>query len=636
MESPETPRTRNKLSDALKADRIYRQKSFEAKADAAFGQDPNFHLNKLLNRESAFPGESGSLMHPKQHFDGQKFEPGSKSADRLASCKVLVVGAGGLGCELLKDLALNGFKDLTVVDADIIDITNLNRQFLFRMKDVGSSKSQAASAFIKRRCPDMTISTRECFIQKIVDENSKHYEEDFYEQFDLVICGLDNLEARAWMSDKLISQVKPTLGNNGRSVILNTSTVVPMIDGGTEGFNGQIHVTIPWMNLDFGQRTWMFPERNEVPLCTIASNPRKPEHCVAFAMVMAWPEMAKKKVVAKEWKTDRKYDTDSPDDMRWLTLVSVARAKKYNIAGVLQGEFDEAYFYTMGVVKSIIPAIASTNAMISAMCVQEAFKMVSHCSRVVDNFALVMGTEGMEMQYQQLQKDGFLSKLPLEIGVPYPKDENDTTVGELLQGISHSENYHMMAMKFGHVEFNDSAAPTADTIQVYTSRYKKNSSGEFCKTRDLIAKRDAVIMEAGPTITIAVADLAAAGGTEADLKQLIAAAAKKAGEDWADHFYVSTMDKDLLRTDFEDEAVTGNRFCTIPGLRNIEVVSPWIGSETELSAAALAEPVAKHGIDTESELTVQSEFMFNQRPVKVTVYLDMDASDEEEEEEDDE
>ena len=174
------------------------------------------------------------------------------------------------------------------------------------------------------------------------------------------------------------------------------------------GFNGQIHVTIPWMNLDFGQRTWMFPERNEVPLCTIASNPRKPEHCVAFAMVMAWPKMAKKKVAAKEWKTDRKYDTDSPDDMRWLTLVSIARAKKYNIAGVLQGEFDEAYFYTMGVVKSIIPAIASTNAMISAMCVQEAFKMVSHCSRVVDNFALVMGTEGMEMQYQQLQKDGFL------------------------------------------------------------------------------------------------------------------------------------------------------------------------------------------------------------------------------------
>lgn len=96
------------------------------------------HLRKLLER-------SGPFCHP-------DFEPSPEILDFIMdSCKVLIVGAGGLGCELLKDLALMGFKKLHIVDMDTIELSNLNRQFLFRRHDIGLSKAKCAVEFVNKR-----------------------------------------------------------------------------------------------------------------------------------------------------------------------------------------------------------------------------------------------------------------------------------------------------------------------------------------------------------------------------------------------------------------------------------------------------------------------------------------------------
>ena len=316
-------------------------------------------INHMLSRPTPFGNETGKL--PMGEFEACQ---GALKKLRTTT-KILLVGAGGLGCEILKDLALSGITDIHVIDLDTIDVSNLNRQFLFRQKDVGRGKAEVAAEVIMARVPGCSVIP---YMKRI-----QEFDTDFFKQFTVIISGLDNIEARRWLNCTLVGMV--VLDEDNEPI---PETIIPFIDGGTEGFRGQARVIIPKITSCFECSIDSFPPQTTFQLCTLANTPRIPEHCIAYAMTALWE---------KEFG-DKKLDSDDPSHLQWICEKAQARAKEFGIAEV-------TYFKTIGVVKNIIPAVASTNAIISAICVAEALKIITYFSQSLNTYFMYMGSEGL-------------------------------------------------------------------------------------------------------------------------------------------------------------------------------------------------------------------------------------------------
>jgi len=139
---------------------------------------------------------------------------------KIAGCRLLVVGAGALGNEILKNAALLGFRKIVIVDLDRIEESNLSRTILYSNQDIGVFKAEAAAKAYRVLAPDAAV-------QPLVANVVHGCGLGLFEWSDIILAGLDNREARLWI--------------NRSAWKVNR----PWIDGAIEGINGVARAFLP-------------------------------------------------------------------------------------------------------------------------------------------------------------------------------------------------------------------------------------------------------------------------------------------------------------------------------------------------------------------------------------------------------
>lgn len=152
-------------------------------------------------------------------------EIGAAGQARLAAATVLVVGAGGLGSSLLQILAGAGVGEIVIVDHDHVDISNLHRQPLYGMADIGAPKAEAAREAVLRANPDIVATARS---ERLTPANASA----LIEKANIVIDAADNFAVTYMLSDRCLAAGKPLISAS----VLGLSGYVGAYCGGAPSY----------------------------------------------------------------------------------------------------------------------------------------------------------------------------------------------------------------------------------------------------------------------------------------------------------------------------------------------------------------------------------------------------------------
>ncbi len=197
-------------------------------------------------------------------YDSQVAVFGQEFQEKLSQQQYFIVGAGAIGCELLKNFAMIGLGcnngKLIVTDMDTIERSNLNRQFLFRDNDIGSFKSEVAARAAKVMNSDLNIEAHQ---NRVGKENEAVYDETFFSQLTGVANALDNIKARLYMDSQCVIHQKP------------------LLESGTLGTKGNVQVIVPHLTESYGSS--QDPPEQSIPVCTIKNFPNSISHTIQWS-----------------------------------------------------------------------------------------------------------------------------------------------------------------------------------------------------------------------------------------------------------------------------------------------------------------------------------------------------------------
>jgi len=193
-------------------------------------------------------------------YDGQAAVFGHDFQAHISKQKFFVVGAGAIGCELLKNFAMMGLGKMIVTDMDTIEKSNLNRQFLFRPWDIQKLKSQTAANVITKMNPGVKVEARQ---DRVGPETEDVFTDDFFEELDGVINALDNVDARMYMDRRCVYYKKP------------------LLESGTLGTKGNTQVVLPHVTESYSSSR--DPPEKSIPICTLKNFPNAIEHTLQWA-----------------------------------------------------------------------------------------------------------------------------------------------------------------------------------------------------------------------------------------------------------------------------------------------------------------------------------------------------------------